>query len=249
MSKTNDHFLRPVNIGEAIIKRLNELNLTKANFARSLEMNPSNLNKFLKKRSVDTGVLVKISRILKYNFFGEFVPSVYTSLSSSASFAPKDQKFFIREVNIGEVIAQHLRIQGLSQKELVSRLRNMEGCEKIRQADISMIVNSDTVDTSKLYNISLVLDWNFFNEYCEHDWESAMFTMLSRMKDNHNREKTQELVDGLLNVGKEKDAEKSPNDGISELLSRIEQLAIENNSLREENASLRQKLTDAGIIL
>lgn len=44
----SNNFVRFVNIGESITNRLKELNMTKASFSRLMEMNPSNLNKFLK---------------------------------------------------------------------------------------------------------------------------------------------------------------------------------------------------------
>lgn len=222
----SNNFVRFVNIGESITNRLKELNMTKASFSRLMEMNPSNLNKFLKKQSVETEILIKISTVLKYNFFAEFVYALYDAMKSSATFALKDQNFYVRDVNIGEAIARQMRVKGITQNELVTKLRATEDCSKMRQADISAIVNSKSIDTNKLYHISIALDYNFFTIFCETEEEQAMWN------------KIMEFHYSSINSGKEFGGTKP---GTRDLLKRLEELAIENVRLRNDVVKLKKE--------
>ena len=228
----NDSFVRSVNIGEVVSARLSQIGMSKSNFAKSLGIDQSNLNKFLKKQTIDTGKLVLVSRILKYNFFEEFLPNdKYIGLF--------DEKFSIREVNIGALIAREMKLLGITQAELVEKLRCMEGGFKARQADISKIINNPTIDTAKLTSISLAIGYNFFELFCIIDPLSEEYETyrslerLSLLLETENKDKSREENHMELNV--------------LELIKRIEQLAIENSNLRLENSTLRQKLTEAGI--
>lgn len=58
-----------VNIGPLIARKLNELNISKSDFARKLGIANQNVNRILEKKSIDTGKLVEISEALGYNFF------------------------------------------------------------------------------------------------------------------------------------------------------------------------------------
>lgn len=58
-----------VNIGPLIARKLNELNISKSDFARKLGIANQNVNRILEKKSIDTDKLVEISKALGYNFF------------------------------------------------------------------------------------------------------------------------------------------------------------------------------------
>lgn len=64
-----------VNIGLRIEQRLNELNISKAEFGRLIGIPQQNVNRILDRTNIDTDKLADISEVLNYNFFYDFVPS------------------------------------------------------------------------------------------------------------------------------------------------------------------------------
>ena len=68
----NNIIFRQFSLGERILNRLEELKMSMAEFARLMDMDQSNLKKYLQKQDMDTGRLVQISQALKYNFFMDF---------------------------------------------------------------------------------------------------------------------------------------------------------------------------------
>lgn len=61
--------IRSVNIGEEILSRLNQMNLSKSEFGRLIGIPQQNVNRILDRKSIDTEKLIKISSVLKFNFF------------------------------------------------------------------------------------------------------------------------------------------------------------------------------------
>lgn len=61
-----------VNIGLTIEQRLNELNMSKAEFGRLIGIPQQNVNRILTRVSIDTDKLIEISEALQYNFFKEY---------------------------------------------------------------------------------------------------------------------------------------------------------------------------------
>ena len=62
-------YIGNIMVGQRISEKLKEIGMTKAELSRALNMNQSNLNKLLKKDSIETSKLVVISRVMKYNVF------------------------------------------------------------------------------------------------------------------------------------------------------------------------------------
>jgi transcriptional regulator with XRE-family HTH domain len=58
-----------IHIGELILKRMDELGMTRSELARRIGTSSQNLGKILKRRSTDTQRLLKISKALKMDFF------------------------------------------------------------------------------------------------------------------------------------------------------------------------------------
>lgn len=58
-----------MHIGKMIRLKLDEKGYTVVWFARQLSYSRSNVYLLFEKRSVDTDVLLRVSKILKYNFF------------------------------------------------------------------------------------------------------------------------------------------------------------------------------------
>ena len=58
-----------IHIGHEIESRINELRISKTEFARRVGTSKQNINRILEKESIDTALLIKYSEILDYNFF------------------------------------------------------------------------------------------------------------------------------------------------------------------------------------
>ncbi|MDY0278497.1 MAG: hypothetical protein RBQ97_10490 [Acholeplasma sp.] len=58
-----------INIGKEIEKILNLQAITKAEFARKMEITPQSADYLLKRSSIDVENLLKISRVLSHDFF------------------------------------------------------------------------------------------------------------------------------------------------------------------------------------
>ena len=74
-----------VHIGHAIELKLKEKNISKAEFAKMLGMQPQNVNRLLEKSSIDTNKLIIISSALGYNFFSDYVPHEKEQVNRSDS--------------------------------------------------------------------------------------------------------------------------------------------------------------------
>jgi transcriptional regulator with XRE-family HTH domain len=58
-----------IHIGHEIESRINELNISKSEFARRIGTSKQNVNRILEKESIDTAVLIRYGEVLNYNFF------------------------------------------------------------------------------------------------------------------------------------------------------------------------------------
>lgn len=66
--------MEDIHIGKLIKLRLNQLGMTKAEFARRINKSPQNIHDLLNRQSVDTKLLMSIGQVLSYNFFKVFMP-------------------------------------------------------------------------------------------------------------------------------------------------------------------------------
>lgn len=64
--------IKSINIGEEIMARLNELNMSKSEFGRIIGIPQQNVNRIIEKSSIDTEKLIKICAALRFNFFSLF---------------------------------------------------------------------------------------------------------------------------------------------------------------------------------
>ncbi len=149
-----------VNIGDLIEKRLEEVKMSHAELARAINMDQSNMNRQLRKESMDTGRLTQFSKALRYNFFMEYSKDdQYRHL--------KNDDFKIDEtIHIGGIIKAITQRYKVTYEELCSRLTKLDPQSVYRRSDISKLVSRKTIDTAKLLKISAVLDINFFEFYC-----------------------------------------------------------------------------------
>ena len=66
--------IEPINIGRAIENRLKIQGKTQTEFAKEMAMYQPDVSRLLKKESIDTEKLAKISQILNFNFFELYLP-------------------------------------------------------------------------------------------------------------------------------------------------------------------------------
>lgn len=81
--------MNDVHIGEAIAKRLQELRMTKANFAHQIGLPQQNVNRILKNHDINTEKLVVICDVLHFNFFKLYgdEPGAINAIASESSIA------------------------------------------------------------------------------------------------------------------------------------------------------------------
>ena len=56
-------------LGKIIERRIKEIGITKAEFARRIDTTRQNVNGIIRKESMDTSLLAKIGKVLKHDFF------------------------------------------------------------------------------------------------------------------------------------------------------------------------------------
>ena len=62
-----------LHIGKLIGKKIKEIGMTKSEMSRRIDVTPQSTNYILAKNSVDTDLLLKISRTLDYDFFQHYL--------------------------------------------------------------------------------------------------------------------------------------------------------------------------------
>lgn len=143
-------FIPDIHIGNCISECIQKSPFTKAEIARSINMNPANFNKLLKKKSIETDRLIEISLALAYNFFAAWNQD-----------PNKDQGIKIsieRPESVGKLIENQMKIIGITQKTLAEKLG-------VTQPEINRIINKASFDTDKLATISKLLSHNFFQDF------------------------------------------------------------------------------------
>lgn len=72
-----------IHIGQEIEARINQLNISASEFARRIDTSKQNVNRILKKESIDTAILQRYCEVLDYNFFALYCPALYTQLTQT----------------------------------------------------------------------------------------------------------------------------------------------------------------------
>lgn len=167
----NNIIFRQFSLGERILNRLEELKMSMAEFARLMDMDQSNLKKYLQKQDMDTGRLVQISQALKYNFFMDFCDEEkFSNL--------KDDYFYIYDkVKVGNHIKRACKGLNMTQEEFAIKLTEaLNDGNTYRQSDASKIFSRGTINTNRLMVISQILNHNFFEDFCQDPIGTAFFS-------------------------------------------------------------------------
>lgn len=140
-----------VHIGNEIKKYLKDHKISQAKMSRSLNMYPSNFARILKRKSIASRTLEKVSNAAGYNFF----------LLWCVDFPSEQAPFPVpsRTAVIKDSIKSRLKELHMTQIEFASKLG-------VTSANVSLIKRKTFFDTDKLAEFSRILGRNFFYVYC-----------------------------------------------------------------------------------
>lgn len=147
----NEYNIVNLHIGSAIEGRMEKMNISKAEFARRMQMPQSNASRILKKETMDSAKLQEICMKLDYNFFEDFCGREDQLAGSGKHNWPI--------VNIGSAIESRLKEIKITQSEFADVLG-------VKQPEVSRILKRNSLDTGKIVTISDILKCNFFEKFC-----------------------------------------------------------------------------------
>ena len=119
-----------LNIGDVIRNYLKTHHLTQHQFAEDVGLSKSKVDRLFQSRTIDTSLLVVISKALKYNFFALYAGDARNDNNCET----------IENIHIGKLIELKLKESNLSQAQLAERL-------KMNQPVVSKLIKKESVDT------------------------------------------------------------------------------------------------------
>lgn len=187
-----------IHIGNEIRSYLKNKGITLAKLARTIRMDPANLGRILKRKSIETLLLIKISQAIGHNFFLLWIEDT-TPEQFSSTIAEEPNE------SIGNSIKIRMNELDITQKVFATRLG-------LSQPEINRLINKTTFNTDQLAHISRLLGKNFFNEFCfnkkqiQTDKEEAASTnLLIKRYENlviENSRLKQELTDARMEIAR-----------------------------------------------
>ena len=183
-----------IHVGNMIVDFLKANSRSQAYLARSLAMNTANLNKILKRKSIETEKLFEICIVLEHNFFAIF----------GGDQDMVDGNYTLGEPEIGLHIEKRMRDLKMTQSEFASKIG-------ISRSDVNRILKKTSFDTDKLSEISRALNYNFFKDFYryfdgteenlrEHYKESVLIRLEELIIENDRLKR--ELQDSLEEIAK-----------------------------------------------
>ena len=139
--------LENVNIGVKIRAVINENGISQAQFGRILGKPTTSITRLLKKITIKSSELNALSQATGHNFFMDF--------DSEASIPIK---FRLSYPHAGKLIAAKAKEKKVSQAELGKFLG-------VSHQEISRLLKSKSIDSGKLYELSVFLKHNFFADF------------------------------------------------------------------------------------
>lgn len=151
--------LADFHIGNLIISFLKRNNVSQAHLARELGMATPNVNRLLKRESMDTTLLLEISEKLKHNFFAEISGDI-----------EEGKPYILIHTQIGIRIETRLKELKMTQTQFATLL-------DVTPAEVSRLVKKDSFDAQKLLKISRLLNYNFFQDFYQYSHHSEDRTL------------------------------------------------------------------------
>ena len=141
-----------IHIGNEILSFLKSKGIYITTLARTIRMDPSNLGRTLKRKSMETLMLIKISQAIGHNFFLLWIEDTTPEqFSSTIAEEPNEA--------IGNSVKIRMNELNITQKVFAARLG-------ITQPGINRLLNKTSINTDYLAHISRLLGKNFFKEFC-----------------------------------------------------------------------------------
>lgn len=141
-----------IHIGNEILSYLKNKGISIATLARTIRMDPANLSRLLKRKSMETLMLIKISQAIGHNFFLLWIED--TTLEQFSSTIAEEPNG-----TIGNIVKIRMNELNIMQKDFAARLG-------ITQPGINRLINKTSLKTDYLAHISGLLGKNFFKEFC-----------------------------------------------------------------------------------
>lgn len=124
--------LKHIHIGHEIEARINQLNISKSEFARRIGTSKQNVNRILEKESIDTATLVKYGDVLDCNFF-----TLYYNLNQN----PEEDKTVSTSLKFVDSLTgpnDHLLLIAKKSLEIRSIEKNLEE----RRSELNQLLDS-----------------------------------------------------------------------------------------------------------
>ena len=198
MNKDNITIQIPdVHIGNEVLAYLSAKDISKSKLARGIGMATTNLCHYLRRKSIETRMLVLICNYLEHNFFLNWCEDIQLSQPLYTPIENPDC--------IGEKIDQRIRQLKMTQMEFSTAIG-------IARSDVNRILRKTSFDTDRLAMISRTLGKNFFYEYCLNksqnqvnksasDGDSLLFKRYENLVIENSRLR-QELTDARIEIAK-----------------------------------------------
>lgn len=137
-------------VGNLIISFLKKNNISQAHLAKELGMATPNLNRLLKRESMDTNQILEISEKLNHNFFADI-----------SGDEEEGKSYILIHAQIGNHIETRLKELKMTQSHFASLLN-------VTPAEVSRLIRKESFDAQKLLKISRILNYDFFRDFYQY---------------------------------------------------------------------------------
>lgn len=118
--------LKEVHIGQAIDKRREELNMSKSEFGRLIKVPQQHVNRIFERETIETAKLVKICRVLDFNFFAlycDFPENVYAFMAAVAMGNGNALNYIGDAALASQIEKQEQKIEGMEENKTTLNAR------------------------------------------------------------------------------------------------------------------------------
>ena len=121
-----------IHVGKLIKNRLQETGMTKSEFARRINKTSQNVYDIFERKTIDTGLLLKISIILDLNFFERYSLNLKSKISTQRSKDDKGKTFLsaIEMVEALQLLDQQMteqKMENIALKKEIAYLMEING--------------------------------------------------------------------------------------------------------------------------